>query len=118
MVSKSSVKVPYSKMRYAIASILKDEGFIKDMVVSEEENKKFLEVFLKYVGGERVIHEIKRVSTPGCRIYMKAKNLKPVNGGLGISILSTSKGVMTNKQAKEKTAEQASIGGEIICTVW
>lgn len=113
MRSKAFVEAPYSKLRFDLATILKSEGFIKDIVVEEQGFKKSLKVFLKYVDGESVIHEITRVSTPGRRFYARAHELKPVVGGLGVSILTTSQGVFTNKKAKEK-----SIGGEIICTVW
>lgn len=114
MASKSVVVVPHSKMRLAIAHILKDEGFIKDAVVLDEDPlKKQIKLFLKYVNGESVIHEIKRVSTPGRRLYAGAQTVKPVIGKLGISILTTNRGVVTNKQAKE-----LGVGGEVICTVW
>lgn len=113
MRSVAHVQAPYSKLRFDLAEIFKDEGFIKDVLVVEEDNKKFIKVLLKYVDGESVIHEIKRVSTPGRRSYARAHELKPVIGGLGVSILTTSQGIFTNKKAKEK-----SIGGEIICTVW
>jgi small subunit ribosomal protein S8 len=113
MRSMADVKAPYSRLRFDVAGILKDEGFVKDVLVVEKDNKKFIKVFLKYVDGESVIHEIKRVSTPGRRYYASAHELKPVIGGLGVSILTTSHGIFTNKKAKQK-----SIGGEIICTVW
>jgi small subunit ribosomal protein S8 len=114
MVSKPTVTAPYSKMRHAIANILKDEGFIRDMIVIDQDNnKKELKVILKYVDGESVIHEIKRVSTPGLRSYTKMDEIKPVIGGLGLSILTTSNGVISHKQAKK-----LNVGGEVICTVW
>jgi len=115
MVSKPFVVAPYSKMRFEIAKILKDEGFIKDCIVVNEEDptKKGIKVYLNYVGNESVIHEIKRVSTPGRRNYSGIKNVKPVIGGLGVSILSTNRGIMTQNKAKE-----LNVGGEVICTVW
>ncbi len=116
MASKPFVEVSYSKMNEQIAEILKQEGFIKDVQVVQGDNTfQTLKVVLKYVDGESVIHEITRVSKPSCRIYAKVKNLKPVIGGLGVSILSTSQGLMTDKQAKETTSR---IGGEVICKVW
>lgn len=120
MRSKSSVMAPYSRMREAITKILKEEGFIQDYAVIEKESgRRFLQLFLKYVDGESVIHEIQRVSKPGRRRYatiLKAtgfRRLKPVAGGLGISILTTSKGVVSHKKARELGA-----GGEVICRVW
>ncbi len=114
MASKSVVVAPHSNMRVAIAKILKEEGFIKDAIVLDEDPvKKQIKLFLKYVNGESVIHEIKRVSTPGRCWYAGAREIKPVIGKLGISILTTNRGVVTNKQAKE-----LGVGGEIICTVW
>lgn len=112
--SKQSILVPYSNIKHEIAKILKEEGFIRDIETLEKENnKKEMRVLLKYVDGESVIHEITRMSTPGRRLYSKVGNITPVIGNLGISILSTNKGVMTNKQAKDQ-----SVGGEIICSVW
>lgn len=113
-VSKTSVLVGYSNMRFAIATLLKQEGFIKDVGVEDiGNNKKTLKITLKYVGGESVIHEIKRISTPGCRVYSSIRDVKPVIGGIGVSILTTSLGVLTHKQAKKRNA-----GGEVICTIW
>ena len=112
-VSKLSVSIPYSKLKNSILLILKDEGFIRDFNIEGDGVKKNLRIFLKYVDGESVIHEISRVSKPGRRMYRGFKDLKPVIGGLGLSILTSSIGVITNKQAKSN-----SVGGEIICTVW
>jgi small subunit ribosomal protein S8 len=115
MVSKSFVTAPYSKMRHSIAHILKDEGFITDFVIlnADSDAHKKLKVVLKYVDGEAVIHEIQRVSKPGRRVYAGNKEIKPVIGQLGISILTTSRGVMAHQKAKK-----LSVGGEVICTVW
>ncbi len=113
MSSKLLVVAPYSKIKAEVAEILKEEGFIKDFAITEEDGKKSVKVFLKYVGGESVIHELKRVSTPGRRSYKGAANIKPVIGGLGLSILTTSKGIISHKKAKE-----LGVGGEVICTVW
>ena len=112
-VSRLSVTVPYSKLKNSIVDILKSEGFIKDFSIEANGTKKSLRIFLKYVDGESVIHEISRVSKPGRRMYRGFNDLKPVVGGLGVSILTTSHGVLTNKQAKAR-----SVGGEVICTVW
>lgn len=114
MVSKPYIIAPFSKIRFTLAHILKDEGFIKDFAVLEdEEGKKSLKLFLKYVDGESVIHEITRISTPGRRLYSGISNVKPVIGGLGVSILTTDKGILTHKQAKK-----LGVGGEVICTIW
>lgn len=113
MSSKLIVTAPYSQIKAELAAILKDEGFIKDFTVIEDDGKKSVKVFLKYVGGESVIHEIKRISTPGRRSYKGAANIKPVIGGLGLSILTTSKGIISHKKAKE-----LGVGGEVLCTVW
>ena len=115
MVSKSFVTAPYSKMRHSIAQILKDAGFITDFVIlnADSDVKKALKVVLKYVDGEAVIHEIQRVSKPGRRVYAGNKEIKPVISQLGISILTTSRGVMAHQKAKK-----LAVGGEVICTVW
>lgn len=114
MVSKPSVITSYSKMHQDIAKILKDEGFIRDATMNTDETgKKSLKIFLKYVDGESVIHEISRVSKPSCRRYSATKNIEPVISGLGLSILTTNKGVISHK-----TAEALGVGGEVICTVW
>lgn len=118
MVSKQFIVSPNSKEKDSIAQILKDEGFIQDFVVFEDGGFKYVKVFLKYVNDERVIHEIKRVSTPGKRVYVAQKNIKPVKGGLGISILSTNLGMITDKKAKLLAEKGTPVGGEVICTVW
>ncbi len=111
--SKSSVLIGYSKLRYEIAQILKQEGFVSDVVLEENEGGATIKVVLKYVDGESAIHEIVRVSKPSRRVYTSIERIKPVIGGLGVNILTTSKGVMT-----DKTARQARVGGELICTIW
>ena len=113
MSSKLFVLAPHSNQKVELAAILKDEGFIKDVAVIEEDSKKFIKIFIKYVDGESVIHELKRVSRPGRRNYRGAAYIKPVIGGLGLSILTTSKGIVSHKKAKE-----LGIGGEVLCTVW
>lgn len=114
MVKKEEVVIPHSKLKEAIVNILKEEGYIKNYRVLTEGTKKNILVYLKYdANGEPVIRGLKRVSTPGRRVYVKSKNLKPVLGGLGTGIVSTSQGIKTVKQCiKEK------IGGEYICQVW
>jgi small subunit ribosomal protein S8 len=111
--SKSSVEIGYSKLRYEIAQILKQEGFVSDVVLEEKESGATIKVVLKYVEGESAIHEIVRVSKPSRRVYTSIERIKPVIGGLGVNILTTSKGVMT-----DKTARQNRVGGELICTIW
>ncbi len=113
MVSKRSVSVPFSNMKLGIAKVLKDEGYIKDYQQANDENDKpCLVVYLKYVKGMSVIRGIKRISTPGRREYLGAKNMRGVDGGLGIAILSTNKGILTDLQARKLV-----VGGEVICHV-
>ena len=109
--SKVSVNMPSSKQKVAIAAVLKAEGYITEFVVAGD-TKPELEVTLKYFEGKKVIDTIKRVSRPGLRIYKGANDLPKVMAGLGIAIISTSHGVMTDRAARK-----ASIGGEIICYV-
>lgn len=113
MSSKSFVVAPYSNLKFDLATILKDEGFIRDVAIVDHDSKKSLKIFLKYVNGESVIHEVTRISRPGRRDYKGADYIRPVIGGLGLSILTTSKGIVSHKKAKE-----LGIGGEVICTVW
>jgi small subunit ribosomal protein S8 len=115
MVRHQIVQIPNTKMTIAIALILKEEGYILDFEEFEENNQKFLLLCLKYQGQKRqpIITSIKRISKPGLRIYVSNKNLPKVLGNLGIAILSTSKGVMTNHRAKT-----LGIGGEVICYIW
>lgn len=110
---KRTVKVATSKLKQSIAQLLKDEGFIKDFKIEQEGVKVFLTVYLKYVNGEPVIHEIVRKSTPGRRMYQRANGIKPVVGGLGIAIISTNAGLLTDRKARE-----LGVGGETICQVW
>ena len=109
--SKVSVKMPSSKQKVAIAAVLKAEGYVTDFAVAGD-TKPELEVTLKYFEGKKVIDTIKRVSRPGLRIYKGTNDLPKVMAGLGIAIVSTSHGVMTDRAARN-----ASIGGEIICYV-
>ena len=114
--SKLYAEAPHSKMNEQIARILKAEGFIRGFEIDTTDTlRKKIKIELKYVEGESVIHDIQRVSKPSRRIYEKVKNVKPVIGGLGIAILSTNRGVMTDKQAKNSSAK---VGGEVLCRVW
>lgn len=115
MVKHQIVQIPVTKMSLSIATILKEEGFIEDFEIYKEEKQKYLLLSLKYTGNSRksVINEIKRISKPGLRIYKNSKKLPKVLDDLGIAILSTSKGVMTNLKAKE-----LGIGGEVLCYIW
>ena len=110
---KRWVETRSSKLRVAICQVLEEEGYIRDFSVEKREGKDCLRVTLKYVGGESVIHEIKRKSKPSRRYYEGVGDIKPVIGGLGIAVLSTNAGVMTCLQAKKKR-----VGGEVICHVW
>jgi len=109
-----SVDVPLSKIKLEIAKILKREGFIKGFKLVKEDKIPMIRIFLKYgPNKEKVISGLKRVSKPGRRIYVGKDELPKVMGGLGIAILSTSSGIMTDKEAREK-----GIGGEVLCYVW
>ncbi len=108
------VDVPSSKLKVEIARILKDEGYISNFKVTEDDRQGVLRVFLKYGPGmERVITDLQRVSKPGCRIYCGKDQIPRVYGGLGINILSTSRGLMTGRSAARE-----GVGGEILCNVW
>lgn len=115
MVKHQIVQIPATKMSVAITSILKSEGFIEDFESYEENNKPYLLLSLKYLGKSRkpVICKIQRVSKPGLRVYANSKQLPKVLDNLGIAIMSTSKGVMTNFKAKE-----LGVGGEVLCYIW
>jgi len=109
---KVSVSMPTSAVKVTVANVLKDEGYITDFEVSGEGAKKTLSVELKYFEGTPVIENVRRVSKPGLRIYRGKDELPKVLGGLGIAIVSTSAGVMSDRQAREQ-----GIGGEVICVV-
>ena len=109
-----TVSMPASKMKVAIAEVLREEGFIRDFQIDAEGNRQMLKVDLSYTGRkEPVLSGIKRVSKPGLRVYVQKREIPRVFGGLGIAILSTPEGVMTGQVARQK-----SIGGEILCYVW
>ena len=110
----NSVDIPSSNYRKNILEILKNEGYIKDYFIEKSENNKIkLKINLKYYEGDPVIKEIKRVSKPGRRVYSRATSIPKVMNGLGLAILSTSKGVMSDTEARKQ-----NIGGEIICRVF
>ena len=114
MVKHESVEVPASMMKRDIAEILKNEGFIRDVEYIDDDKQGIIRVFLKYgKNNERVISGLRRISKPGLRSYVKADAVPKVLNGLGIAILSTSEGVMTDKDARAK-----KIGGEVIAYVW
>lgn len=115
MVKHQIVEIPATKMSKAIAKILKEEGFIENFEIYSENLYHYLLISLKYKGQarERVINKINRISKPGLRIYVNSQKLPSVLNGLGVAILSTSKGVMTNTKAKE-----LGIGGEVLCYIW
>ena len=108
-----SLSVPASKMKLEIVRILKDEGFIRDYKYKEDNKQGQLIIYLKYVNKEKAINNLKRISKPGLKVYVKKDEIPEVLGGLGISILSTSKGIMTGKEALRR-----HLGGEVICYVW
>jgi small subunit ribosomal protein S8 len=110
--NKRDVKMPSSKLKVAIANILKQEGYILDYSVAEQDKKATLTIELKYFEGKAVIESIKRVSKPSLRRYNSADDLPKVLGGLGVAVISTAKGVMTDKSAREH-----GIGGEVLCFV-
>jgi small subunit ribosomal protein S8 len=112
MAEKVSVVMPASKLKVAIAEVLKGEGYIGDFVVRDADGKKALNVELKYYAGRPVIERIERVSKPGLRVYRGKDDLPRVLNGLGVAIVSTPKGVMTDKQARA-----ANVGGEVLCIV-
>jgi len=109
---KQSVAVPTSKLKAAIAKVLKDEGYIEDFAVRNEDGKSHLDIALKYYAGRPVIEKIERVSRPGLRIYKPSKDIPVVMNGLGVAIVSTSKGVMTDRKARA-----TGVGGEVLCYV-
>ena len=109
---KADISCPVSKIKLAIARVLKDEGYIEDFAVAENEGKPSLRVQLKYYDGRPVIDRLERVSTPGLRVYKGKDDLPTILGGMGVVIVSTSQGVMTGRQARD-----AGHGGEVLCIV-
>ena len=114
MVKHQKVDIPSSTLKVNIAAVLKQEGFIKNYKVISDNLQGVLRVYLKYIDEKDcVINEIKRISKPGGRVYVKSDDIPVVKSGIGIAILSTSKGIITNNAARK-----AGLGGEILCTVW
>lgn len=111
-VEKTSVAMPSSKLKVAIAKVLADEGYIDGFNISEDAGKATLEIGLKYYAGRPVIERLERVSTPGLRIYKASKAMPQVMNGLGVAIVSTPQGVMTDRKARA-----TGVGGEVICYV-
>lgn len=115
-VERQFVEMPLSKVKRGLADVLKREGYIWDWTVEEEDDNpaKQLRIELKYgPNGERVIRKIRRVSKPGCRVYSRSKDLRPVLNGLGISVISTSHGVVSDREARQR-----NLGGEVLCEVY
>ena len=113
-VSHETVEIPASKLKIELAKLLKEEGFIENYEVVENGKFKAINITLKYTDKKKpVITNLQRISTPGLRTYCKSKKLPQVLGGLGIAIISTSKGLLTDRKARKE-----NIGGEILCSVW
>ena len=113
LAGKTAVEMPGSKLKAAVAGVLKDEGYVSDFALSDESGKSRLSIQLKYYQGKPVIAEIDRVSRPGLRQYRAKDELPSVRAGLGVAIVSTSKGVMTDRAARAE-----GVGGEVLCTVF
>lgn len=112
-VCHPSVEIPVSKLKIELIKLLKEEGYVGNYEIKEKDKFKVIDVELKYQGNKGVVTGLKRVSTPGLRTYSKAKHLPKVYDGLGIAVISTSKGLMTDRAAREQ-----KLGGEILCYVW
>ena len=112
LANKASVVMPSSKVKVAIVKVLKDEGYVEDFAVRENGGEPALEISLKYYAGRPVIERIDRVSTPGLRVYRGANEIPRVMNGLGVAIVSTPKGVMTDRSARA-----SNVGGEVLCIV-
>jgi len=114
MAKLQKVDIPSSNMKVSIANVLRAEGFIKNYKVIADQKQGILRIYLKFIDEkDPVINEITRISKPGSRKYVKSDEIPSVKNGLGIAVLSTSKGIVTDKSARE-----ASLGGEILCTIW
>ncbi len=113
MAEKETIEVPFSRIKHDIMHCMEEEGFIDKVAKKKKQSFYFLRINLKYDNGKPVITEIKRVSSPGQRIYKKSKELKSVKGGSGFFILSTPQGIMTHKEAKRR-----NLGGEVLCEIW
>jgi len=113
MRNKSKVTSPNSRLRESVLGVLKNEGYIRGYTVMERDGRSEIEIELKYFDGEPVIREIERISKPGRRVYTSVRNMPRINNGLGVTIVSTPKGVMADHDARD-----ANVGGEILCTVF
>lgn len=119
-VLKEVVVLPFSNLKYAIAEIIKEKGFVEKLEKKGRKEKKFIEITLKYIDEGSVVGKkkpvilgLKRISSPGKRVYVGYKDIKPVKGGYGFAVISTPQGLMTEKDAKKK-----KLGGEVLCEVW
>ena len=110
---KEMISVPFSGLKYEIAGILAKNGFVGKVEKKGRKAKKFIDISLKYEDGSSKISGLKKVSKPGQRIYKKYKEIKPIKGGYGMAIISTPKGLMTNREARKN-----KLGGEVICEIW
>jgi len=114
MVKHTKVDMPVSKMKVSLARILKEEGYIKNYKVLKDEQQGVLRIYLKYYeGNQPVITGLKRLSTPGRRVYVKSKDIPRVLNGMGVAVLSTSKGILVDREARKQ-----NLGGELLCSVW
>ena len=113
MAKKASIAMPSSKLKVSVAKILKDEGFIQNYKVQDDTKQGSIRILLRYVDGNPVITGLKQVSKPGRRIYVNKTKVPRVIGGLGVSIVSTSRGIMTGEQSHKQ-----GVGGEILCEIW
>ncbi len=114
MAKLQKVDIPSSNLKVNIANVLRNEGFIKNYKLITDEKQGILRIYLKYINEkEGVFNELKRVSKPGGRVYVQSDSIPKVKNGLGIAILSTSKGIVT-----DKTARETGVGGELLCTIW
>ena len=113
MTKKENVFVPHSKLKEEIANKLERLGFVDKVGVEKKDKLKIIKIKLKYENGDPVVNHIKRVSTPGLRVYRPKSSIKPVLGGMGVSLISTSKGIMTDRESV-----RLGVGGEVICEVW
>jgi len=114
MVKMQKVDIPSSNLKVSIANVLRSEGFVKNFKVIADEKQGILRVYLKYIDEkEGVFSEIKRISKPGSRVYVKSDKVPQIKNGLGVAIISTSKGVLSDKAAREN-----GLGGEVLCSIW
>ena len=113
LARKDTVELPHSKLKDAVAGILKQEGYISDVVTSEVNGLKQLVITLKYIGKNPVVTEVRRLSKPGRRLYAPAREIPKSLGGYGITILSTNRGVITDSEARKM-----NVGGELLCQIW